>query len=431
MKQKFMKSKAMARREHFKLGSSRCDDRGASCGTAKASQRRMDFRLLNAGGDAAARRPCHANCPAGNSQLALPFIWLLAAAAFLNGCGKHVTAPAGPPVTVSHPRLEPVAAYLDLSGTVAASRSVDLVARVPGYLQSVNFADGSDVEAGQLLFVVEPDPYEQQLKLSEAALLQAQSEYDRQRELVKQNATSAANVEKWQSERDQAAAQAALAKINLGYTRVTAPFNGRLGRHLVDVGNMVGATGGTRLATLDQIIPIYVYFNLNERDALRIRTAMRERGMEPRSGMGKAPVLVGLQNEDGYPHEGTLDFVNSGVSASSGTVQLRAILTNEDKALFPGRFARVRIPLGEPQPMLVVPNRVVGNDQQGDYVLVVGPEDVVTRRSVVKGPVTGSDCAIASGLMREDRIIVNGLVNARPGDKVTPENESGLPNPAR
>ena len=149
-----------------------------------------------------------------------------------------------------------------------------------------------------MLFVIEPAPYEEQVKLSEAALLQAQSEYDRQLELVKQSATAVANVEKWQSQRDQAAAQVALAKINLGYTRVTAPFSGRIGRHLVDPGNMVGATGETKLATLDEIVPIYVYFSLNERDALRISTAMRERGMKPGSGVGTAPVLVGLQNEE-------------------------------------------------------------------------------------------------------------------------------------
>lgn len=359
----------------------------------------------------------------------LLLVCLLAGAAFFTGCSKSTVAPPAPPVTVSHPRSEPVTAYLDLSGTVAASQSVDLVARVPGYLQSVNFADGADVEAGQLLFVIEPAPYEEQVKLAEAALLQAQSEYDRQQELVKQNATSAATVEKWQSQRDQAAAQVALAKINLGYTRVTARFSGRIGRHLVDPGNMVGATGDTKLATLDEIIPIYVYFNLNERDALRIRTAMRERGIKPGSGVGTAPVLVGLQNETGYPHEGTLDFVNNSVSTTSGTLQLRAVLTNEDKALFPGTFARVRVPLGEPQPMLVVPNRAIGNDQEGDYVLVVGSGDIVARRSVVKGPLTGGDCAIVSGLAPEDRVIVNGLANARPGNKVTPQTETSSPTP--
>ena len=131
-------------------------------------------------------------------------------------------------------------------------------------------------------------PYEQQLKIAQAQLLQAQSEYDRQQELVKQNATSVANVEKWQSQRDQAQAQVELAKLNLGYTHVTAPFSGRMGRHLVDVGNMVGVSGDTKLATLDELAPIYVYFNLNERDALRIRAAMQKMGIQPGSSVGKA-----------------------------------------------------------------------------------------------------------------------------------------------
>jgi len=353
-------------------------------------------------------------------------------AALLFGCHKSADTPKPPPppVTVAHPREQPVTAYLDLSGTVAASRSVDLVARVPGYLQSVNFADGSYVKAGQLLFVIQPDTYEQQLKLNQAALLQAQSEYDRQQELVRQNATSKASVEKWQSERDQAEAEVALAKLNLGYTRVTAPFGGRIGRRLVDAGNMVGVNGDTRLATIEQIAPIYVTFNLNERDALRIGAAMRARGLAPGQGSGKVPVLVGLQNETGYPHRGELDFVDNGISTSSGTLQLRAVLPNADKLLFPGLFARVRIPLGEPKPMPVVPNLAIGNDQEGDYVLVVGPDDVVARRSVVKGPAVGNGCAIESGLASGDRVVVNGFMNARPGDKVAPENEAAPAAPA-
>jgi RND family efflux transporter MFP subunit len=352
-------------------------------------------------------------------------------AALVLSCRGSEENPKPPPaVTVSHPRTESVAVHLDLTGTVSAFRTVDLVARVPGYLQSVDFADGADVKEGQLLFVIDPKPYEEQLKLSEAVLLQAQSEYTRQQTLAKKNATSIANLEKWRSERDQARAQVALAKINLGYTRVTAPFAGRMGRHLVDPGNMVGATGETKLGTLDQILPIYVYFNMNERDALRIRAAMREQGMMAMTEVGQAPVFVGLQNEAGYQHRGTLDFINTGVSTSSGTIQMRAILANKNRALFPGLFARVRIPLGEPKPMLVVPNLAVGNDQEGDYVLVVGRDDIVARRSVVKGPIAGNDCAIESGLTAKDRVIVRGIANAQPGNKVVPESEMVPANPA-
>ena len=352
----------------------------------------------------------------------LPVGVVLVVMTLLAGCGKHheIAKPAPPSVTVSRPTQEPVADYVELTGTVSPSRSVDLVARVAGYLQSVNFEDGTFVEAGQLLFVIEPEPYDQQMALAQAALLRAQSEYDRQVGLIKENATSAANVEKWLSERDQAKAQVELAKLDLGYTRVTAPFNGRISRRLVDPGNLVGPSVNTKLATLDQLVPIYVYFNLNEREALRLWTIIRQRGLDRRVAMRKTVVEVGVQNEDGYPHSGTLDFVDAGVSTSSGTIPMRAVLKNEDKVLFPGLFARVRIPFGEIRPMLVVPNSAIGNDQEGDYVLVADANDFVVRRTVVKGPLTKNGCAIRTGLAAEDRVIVVGLMRAKAGAKVTP-----------
>lgn len=367
-----------------------------------------------------------------NSKPSFPTGAVLALAALLAGCGKHAEVPkqAPPSVTVCCPVQEPVTEYVELTGTVAPSRSVDLVARVAGYLQSVNFEDGTLVDAGRLLFLIEPETYEQQLALAQAALLRAQSEYDRQVGLSQENATSVANVEKWLSERDQAKAQVELAKLNLSYTRVTAPFNGRIGRRLVDPGNLVGPTVNTKLATLDQLVPIYIYFNLNERDALRIWEAVRQRGRDRKLGSGETVVLVGLQNEDGYPHSGVLDFVDSGVNTSSGTVPMRAVLKNEDKALFPGLFARLRIPLGPPGPTLVVPNSAISNDQEGDYVLVVEAGDVVARRTVVKGPMTRNGCSIRNGLTAEDRVITVGRMKAKPGAKVTPVSVTvGEPGP--
>ncbi len=358
------------------------------------------------------------------------FLCLSFVMALMFSCGDAKERPKQPPpVTVSLPRTEPVADYYDLTGTVSAFRSVDLVARVAGYLQSVNFSDGTDVKRGQLLFVIEPKPYMEQLKLNQASFLRAKSEYRRQLRLIKQDATSVANVEKWRSERDQAAAQAALAKIKLGYTRVTASFSGRIGRHLVDPGNMVGVDGHTKLATLDQISPIYVYFNMNERDALRIRDAVRRPGKDTPSEMGEAPVWVGLLNEEGYPHRGSLDFIDIDFNTDSGTIQMRAVLTNKERVFLPGLFARVRIPLGKPKPMLVVPNRAVCNDQAGDYVLVVGANDRVARRSVVKGFLAGGDRAIMSGLTATDRVIVKGIANAGVGSRVTPQSEAGSAKP--
>src|SRR5262249_10007865 len=153
--------------------------------------------------------------------------------------------------------------------------------------------------------------------LNEAALAQAESEYKRQEALMKQNATSASTLEKQLSQRDQAKAQVELSKINLGYTRVTAPFAGRIGRRQVDPGNLVGTGGATTLATLEQLLPIYVYFNLNERDALHMRDRMRQFGMEPKSAVGKAPVFIGLSNEKGTPHQGVLDFTDNDISGAT------------------------------------------------------------------------------------------------------------------
>ena len=290
-------------------------------------------------------------------------------AATLAGCGKRAEAlkQTPPPVTVSRPSQERLTDCVEMTGTLASSKSVDLVARVTGYLRSAEFEDGSFVEAGQLLFLIEPETYEQELALAKAALIRADAEYSRQVGLIQSNATSVANVERWLSERDQAAAQVELAKLNLGYTRVTAPFSGRIGRRLVDPGNLVGPAANTKLATLDQLVPIYVYVNLNELEALRLWEIVRQRGPDLQVSRRKTIVEIGLQNEEGYPHAGTLDFVSTGVSTSSGTIPMRAVLKNEDKVLFPGLFARVRIPFGEPQPMLVVPNSALGTDQEGDY----------------------------------------------------------------
>jgi RND family efflux transporter MFP subunit len=353
-------------------------------------------------------------------------VFMLALLALAAGCGQSNSKlpPAIPAVTVRELMLEPVTDHVDLTGRAKASQSVTLFARVSGYLRSVDYTDGTVVEQGRTLFVIEPEPYQQALRAAEAALLMAQSEYARQQALMKDNATSLVNVEKWQSQRDQAAAQVELAKLNLSYTQVKAPFSGRVSRRLVDVGSMVGVGGNTTLASLDQITPLYVYFNLSERDALEIRDGLRQQDHPVGSSVGKAKILVGLENEQGYPHEGVLDYLDNGINTSLGTIEIRAVFENKDMTLFPGVFARVRIPLGEAKPMVVVPENVIFSDQEGEFVLAVGPDDVVIKKIIQKGPATKGGHAIRSGLVVGDRVIVSGYLQAVPGAKVSVQKET-------
>jgi len=346
-----------------------------------------------------------------------------AALAWLAGCGNRneYHPPPPPPVTVSKPLRGPVTDYLLATGSVAPAQSVDLVARVEGYLRSVNFTDGTLVKAGQLLFVIEPEPYQAKLASYQAQLENAQSEYSRQLRMIKENATSQANVEKWQSQRDQAAAAVRLAKINLGYTRITAPFDGRIGRHLVDPGNLVGTAGtATKLATIEQVVPVYIYFSVNERDVLRIRASALARGMNIGGAAPKVPVYAGLQTESGYPHEGTLDFASTGLDTGSGTLQARAVIPNAERILLPGMFARLRIPTAAPKPELLVPDRIVSTDQAGSYVLTVTPDHKVLQQRVQVGTVQDGMRVILSGLDAQSDVVVDGLQNAVPGNLVTP-----------
>jgi multidrug efflux system membrane fusion protein len=351
------------------------------------------------------------------------------------GCKRSQPfAKTGPPaVTVAKPVRERVAPSMDLTGTVSAHQTVNLVARVEGFLDTISFQDGSFVNKDQVLFQIEKDMYEQKVALYQAQLNGAQAEYTRQIGMLKQNATSQANVDKALSDRDQAVANVAMAKIQLGYTTVRAPFDGRIGAHLVDIGNVVGADAAspTKLATLDQMVPIYIYFYVSSRDALRLRRIAAQKfggGVKP--GVGKIPVSAGLDDEEGFPHKGILDFADNSVDTKTGTVQLRAIFGNEEKILFPGLFARVRIPLGTPEPELVVPNTAVANDQVGDYLLVVNAQNVAERRDVQLGARVGAMRAITEGLDENDRVIIGGQSSVRPGASVAPQEAPATPTPS-
>lgn len=364
-------------------------------------------------------------------------MFMLAGAA---GCkGNEAPAPPPPPaVTVAQPLTEEIADYIDFTGNTAAIDSVKLVARVEGYLDKIHFKDGAIVRKGDLLFTIQQTQYQAQLLQAEAQvatakaqLWHASTEYKRYSALLTKGAAAATEVDRWHAERDSAAAslaaaqaQVIIAKLNLSYTEVRAPFDGKIGRHLVDPGNLVGSAGQqTVLAEINRINPIYVYFTINENDLLRIT----ERHPGAHQGMLNnvvVPAYYGLVNEDGFPHEGRLDFASISVTPTTGTLQVRAIFPNATLDSLPGLFARVRIPALQKRDALLVTGDAVSFDQQGEYVLLSGDKNIVERRAVKTGQQMGDKLVIEDGLTADDWVIVDGLLQAIPGREVTPERKT-------
>lgn len=357
----------------------------------------------------------------------------LAAVMLLSACDKKAAPKVSPPpaVTVAKPVSQDVRSFEVFDGNVAAYLSVDLEARVPGFLTKIAFDDGAYVKKDQLLFVIEQDQYAQQVNLTRAVFQEAKIEITRQQALLKDNATSQAAVDKAMSVYLQAEANLKLAEINYGYTEVRAPFDGLMGRHLIDVGNYLGASPqGVKLATIQKIDPIYVYFSINERDLLKYQKRFGTEN-ERKSQVNKLPVHVQLQGEEGYPHTGTLDFAANLLSTSTGSLQLRAELPNKNASLLPGLYAKVRVEYGESRLAVLIPNTSILTDQQGDYVFVIDESKKATRRNIKRGQRFAPLVEVTSGLAATDTVIINGFINVRDGLVVNPELSTVAPLPAR
>lgn len=346
---------------------------------------------------------------------------------------NHYAPPPPSKVGVAPPVQQKITRYLEATGNASAFNSVDLVARVQGFLDSISYTDGAFVKKGDILFTIEPPPYLAKLQEAEAAVVgdkaqvvNAQIELDRQQVLRRQQVNSQRDVddavakqETAQANLDQAVANQQVAAINYTYTRVLAPFDGKVSHHLQSVGELVG-TEPTKLATIVEITPIYVYFNISEQDVQRIRDDLARRGL--RGGdIDKVPVEVGLQTETGYPHAGHLDYAAPTVDQSTGTLQVRGLLENTDLTLLPGNFVRVRVPVQRDVEAVLVPDTAIGADQGGRYVLVVNADNVVEQRHVTAGPVYGALRVIEAGLKPDERVIVAGVQRVVPGEKVEPQ----------
>lgn len=336
-----------------------------------------------------------------------------------------------PKVSVQTPQTKNIVDYVTQTGSLVAYNSVDLVARVEGYLDSIDFTDGTFVKKGQQLFVIEPDTYYQQLLAAKATVAAqkaantyAKSEYERQKKMYAEDATSLNNVEKWLAKTEETAAEIEkaianemIAAINYSYTHVNAPFDGRIGRHLVDPGNLVGRSTATEIANIEQVDPIYAYFNLNELDLIKLRAAAKAMGFQP-GEYDQISAEIKLQNETAFKHKGKLDFVNTGLNASTGTLEFRALLENKDYELLPGLFVQVRIPISKPEEQMTIPDTAVLYDQIGPYVLIADANSVVRLKRVKLGGKEQGLRVVTQGLTASDRVIVEGLQFATPGNKV-------------
>lgn len=357
------------------------------------------------------------------------------AVALMSACHSEAPpAPAPPSVVVATPVTQAITQELEFTGNTAATDSVTLLARVEGYLQQVHFRDGERVQKGKLLFTIQQDEYLAELKQAEAqvanekaALHHAETELRRYQELVKQDSAPQTQVDRWQYKRDAAVAgliaaeaQVAIAKLNLGYTRITAPFDGKMGRHLVDPGNVVGGVGQpANLAVIDRTDPLYVYFTIDERALLQVLAQRDPASSRPLPDQ-QIPAFFGLLDEQGTPHEGRLDFASLTVAPTTGTLEVRGIFPNPEPGVLPGLFVRVHVPVGSPRDALLVPGTAVGFDQQGEYVLIVNAAGVVERRPITTGTEAGTSVVVTSGLKPDDQVVIEGLQRAVPGRKVAP-----------
>lgn len=361
---------------------------------------------------------------------------VITAAGFVAGCDEpnRYVPPPPPQVIVANPLRQNVIGYLEETGTLAAVNSVDLVARVPGFVTAIHYKDGSLVKKGALLFEIEPEPYKvkwEQAKAAEdgakAQLLQSQAEFDRQADLIKRQVSTQANYDKALAQRDsdkanleQAQANTELAKINYEYTQVAAPFDGVVTARLVSVGEYVGANNTpTKLATIVQVDPIWVNFNVSEQDVQRIRAERAKRG-EMTNDVSTIVVEVGTQTETGFPHKGKLDYAAPNVTPGTGTLAVRGIFANPNATLLPGYFVRVRVP-GPGREQFLVPDVAIGADQGGRYLLVLNADNMVEQRPVTAGQHVGPLRVIEQGLKPDDRVVVDGILRAIPGQKVDPK----------
>jgi RND family efflux transporter MFP subunit len=366
--------------------------------------------------------------------------WILCLAILVgaNGCRKAASAPPPPlaSVTVAKPIPRELSEWDEYTGRLGAVASVEVRARVSGYIESTHFKEGSEVKQGDLLFVIDPRRYNAQLAQANAELARAKAalelataEAERAARLVQTKAISTEEADvkvktRAGAEASLASAQAQVdqATLEVEFTRVTAPISGRVGRKLVTEGNLItgGVGGATMLTTIVQLDPIYAYFDVDERSALKYRELARQ-GKRLSALHSAIPAQMGLANQEGFPHTGMIDFVDNEISTTTGSIRARGVFTNKDRLMTPGFFARVRIPGSGTYQAMLVRDTAIGSDQGKPFVYIIDGSDKAAVRNVVTGPLEDGLRIIREGLTPEDRVVINGLMSVRPGAQVNAE----------
>jgi RND family efflux transporter MFP subunit len=361
---------------------------------------------------------------------------LLLSADVLAGCDQHGAQPppeTAPEVEVSVADTDLVTDYEDFPGRLDAVNTIQVRARVSGYLDKVGFKDGDEVKEGEVLFYIDSRPYDAELARAQASLVQSEAhlkrtseDYSRAMRLLAQRSIGQEEYDKIAGDRAEAAAAVGvarasrdLAQLNVTYTKVKAPISGRLSRRFVDPGNLVKADD-TALTSIVSLDPIYVYFDVDERTALHLPDFLRE-GKLNLAPEGGVPVLIGLANEKGFPHQGQIDFVDNTVDPGTGTLRLRGKFGNANRDLQPGLFVRVRLPIGKPYRAVLVAEQALARDQGQKYVNVVTPGNEVEYRRVEIGRLQKGMRVITSGLNKDERVVVSGLQKVRAKMKVEPK----------
>jgi RND family efflux transporter MFP subunit len=365
---------------------------------------------------------------------------LVSVFAGITGCNKPAMSPAQagaapkpPEVIVSTPTVAEVTDYEDFTGRTMAFKSADIRPHVTGYLEKVLFTEGADVAKDALLYEIDPRIYEAEVERAKSNVAQAEAHLRRlnldfQRANIMLPNKSISRQDYDQIVGDQAEAEAAVgvakatlnaAEVNLGYTKINAPFSGRLSRTMMDPGNLV-KVDETVLTTIVQLDPIYTLFGVDERLLKKIHDFVQS-GLVKTNNEGKIPILMGLANEEGFPRAGYVDFIDNRLDANTGTLQVRGLFQNSKKAILPGLFCRVRLPLGDPYRAMTIPEQALGTDQGQKFVYVVDPQNKIQYRSVQIGKQQGTQRVILKGIEAGDRIVVSGLQRVRPGALVEPK----------